>query len=98
MRSTTLIVLAAIALAAGCQQQERPRAGVGEHVEADSDAIPPGWVIAGFNREFPEATATKTRKVKHADGTEHWQVDYRTKDGRSGSAEFDRDGRLVPQR
>ena len=87
-----------MALAAGCQEQERPRAGVGEHVEADSDAIPPGWVIAGFNREFPEATATNIRKVKHADGTEHWQVQYRAKDGQSGSAEFDRDGRLVPQR
>lgn len=98
MRSTTLISLAAIALAAGCQQQERPRQGVGPHMEADSDAMPPGWVIASFNREFPEATATKIRKVKLADGTEHRQVQYRAKDGQSGSAEFDRDGKLVPQR
>lgn len=94
------LVLAAVGLA-GCRQQshEGHHHPPSEHVrdqDQDQDLLP-GRVKSAFAREFPDATIQDTEKQTHPDGAVHWEIRYRTKDGRSATAEFDTAGKLVSE-
>ena len=90
--------LVAACAASGCRQGRTDRAAAHDQpvVHHDRELLP-GRVKSAFAREFPGADIQRVEKLTHADGTAHWEVRYRAVTGEMKVAEFDTDGRLLPQ-
>ena len=87
------MVLAAVGamLAMGCAHQKE------EKHEKISLTAAPAAVKEGFAREFPGATIRQIQKETYADGTVHYEVEYRDEDGKAQEVEFTADGERLDE-
>lgn len=74
--------LAALFFVAGCETTE---------VEIANDAVPAN-VMAGFKKEFPDATDVEVKKETYKDGLVHYEFEFKGKDGKKQEVEFNTEG------
>lgn len=62
-----------------------------------TDRLPPA-VQAAVVRDYPGAIVRDTEKKTYSDGTVQWEVELITRDGGKLELEYDKNGKLVPER
>jgi hypothetical protein len=64
--------------------------------DIEISAVPPK-VIEGFQKSFPGATLTGAERETYRNGTVHYELKFKKSDGSTADAEFDADGKLLPE-
>ncbi len=87
------VVLAALALSAGCQQlrQKGEQKNEARHAKISLGELP-AEVRKGFERDFPGARITEAEKETYADGTIHYEIEYTAADGKDADVEYSASG------
>ena len=78
----------------GCQNKGGH--GKSTYVDIAATELPPA-VRTGFDKAYPGASITKAEKETYADGTVHYEIEFRRPDGKKGEAQFDTAGELLPE-
>lgn len=55
----------------------------------------PAVVMTGFQKEFSGVTIEKIKKETYADGTVHYEFEYKDKDGKEREVELNSDGEVL---
>jgi uncharacterized membrane protein YkoI len=79
--------------------EEREEHREGPHAtmsDIDKSALPDA-VKSGFAKAYPGATITKAEKETYKDGKVHYEVEYKTADGKEGDVELDANGNVLPE-
>jgi hypothetical protein len=86
-RVAVAIVLVALLLAVGCESTE---------VAIAPDLVPAN-VMAGFKKQFPDATIMEVKKEIYNDGLVHYEFEFKGKDGKKQEVEFNADGGMLDE-
>ena len=86
-----VVALLAVSLAAGCNSGKRH----GETHEKISETELPQAVRDGFTKAYPGATIKEVEKETYIDGTVHYEIGYRTADGKESDVEVNTDGDVL---
>jgi uncharacterized membrane protein YkoI len=88
------LIMTALALSAGCQCCNRDKDD--DHAEASKAKLAvadlPADVRKGFDRDFPGAKIVEAEKETYADGTIHYEIEYKTSDGKDADVEYSASG------
>ena len=100
LTGSLVLGLCVVVASPGCSQEKHEKAveAVGERPRAvDPDAMLPGRVKTGFDRQFLGGRITDVRREEFPNGGVHYHVRLVDKDGREREAQFDETGRLLPE-
>ncbi len=83
---------AALAISAGCKSGG---GGDGTRHEDISPSALPQAVRDGFDKAHPGATIKEVEKETYADGTVHYEIEYRDANGKEHDVELNTDGEVL---
>jgi len=74
------------------EQHDKDDAQDSESVEIKESELP-AEVTAAFKKDFPHATISEVEKETYKDGTVHYEIEYKTADGKEEDVEYAADGK-----
>lgn len=75
------------------QEEEGPSATMSD---METSALPEA-VKSGFIKAYPGATITKAEKETYKDGRVHYEIEFKTGDGKQSEVELDANGTVLPE-
>lgn len=94
-KSIIWIVAAALLISVGCKSMGgHDDDGDEKHEQIAQTALPQA-VRDGFTKAYPGATITEVEKETYADGTVHYEIEYRGADGKENEVELSAEGDVL---
>ena len=86
-------IAAALAITVGCKSSGGGHEDE-KHEKIAASALPQP-VRDGFTKAYPGATIQEVEKETYADGTVHYEIEYRAADGKKQDVELSADGEVL---
>ena len=80
------------ALVVGCAKDQEGSKEAGEKVVQIEQSQVPANVMAAFKKDHPNVTLTKAKKETYANGTIHYELEWKDAAGKEHEAEYSAEG------